>query len=115
MPALQDKTVLIIGRDSGIVRAVALAVSQDGGRVVAGLHPDELAEANRGPDIGIEHVDVTDEPSIAALAALTSGFLTGVSIPVDGGEHLVQAKGSVRYGRHSLPRPGSHDRHGRGG
>jgi NAD(P)-dependent dehydrogenase (short-subunit alcohol dehydrogenase family) len=90
MPALQDKTVLIIGRGSGIARAIALAVSQDGGRVVAaGLHPDDLAEAYRGTDIGIEHVDVTDEPSIAALAALTNGFLTGVSIPVDGGEHLV--------------------------
>jgi hypothetical protein len=24
-----------------------------------------------------------------ALMALTSGFLTGVAIPVDGGEHLV--------------------------
>ena len=78
MPALQDKTVLIIGRDSRTARAVALAVSQGGGRVVdAGLHPDELAEANRGTDIGIEHVDVTDELSIAALEALTNGFLTG--------------------------------------
>jgi NAD(P)-dependent dehydrogenase (short-subunit alcohol dehydrogenase family) len=86
MPALQDKTVLIIGRGSGI----ALAVSQDGGWVAAaGLHPDDLAEAYRGTDIGIEHVDVTDEPSIAAPAALTNGFLTGVSILVDGGEHLV--------------------------
>ncbi len=90
MPAWQDKTVLITGRGSGIARAIALAVSQDGGRVVAaGLHPDDLAEAYRGTDIGIEHVDVTAEPSIAALAALTNGFLIGVSIPVDGGEHLV--------------------------
>ncbi len=84
MPALQDKTVLIIGRGSGI------ALIQDRGRVAAaGLHPDDLAEAYRGTDIGIEHVYVTDEPSIAAPAALTDGFLTGVSIPVDGGEHLV--------------------------
>lgn len=90
MPALQDKTVLIIGRGSGIACAIALAVSQDGGRVVAaGLHPDDLAGAYRGTAIGIEHVHVTDEPSIAALAALTNGFLTGVSITVDGGEHLV--------------------------
>jgi NAD(P)-dependent dehydrogenase (short-subunit alcohol dehydrogenase family) len=90
MPALQDKTVLIIARDSGIPRAIALAVSQDGGRVVAaGPHPYDLAEANRGTDIGIEHVNVTDEPSIAAPAALTNGFLTGVSLAVDGGEHLV--------------------------
>ena len=90
MPALHDKTVLVIGRGSGIARAIALAVGEDGGRVAAaGLHPDDLAEAYRGADIGIEHVDVTDEPSIAELAALTNGFLTGVSITVDGGEHLV--------------------------
>ncbi|MGB6579608.1 MAG: SDR family NAD(P)-dependent oxidoreductase [Streptosporangiaceae bacterium] len=90
MPALQDKTVLVIGQGSGIARAIAQAVGEDGGRVAAaGLHPDDLAEAYRGTDIGIEHVDVTDEPSIAALAALTNGFLTGVSITVDGSEHLV--------------------------
>jgi hypothetical protein len=46
---------------SGIARAIALAVGEAGGRVVAA----------------------------AALAALTNGFLTGVSLPVDGGEHLV--------------------------
>lgn len=69
MPSLKDKTVLVIGRGSGIARAIALAVSEDGGRVIAaGRHPDDLAGAYRGTDIGIEHVDVTDESSIAALA-----------------------------------------------
>ena len=69
MPTLKDKTVLVIGRGSGIARAIALAVSEDGGRVIAaGRHPDDLAGAYRGTDIGIEHVDVTDESSIAALA-----------------------------------------------
>lgn len=44
MPSLKDKTVLIIGRGSGIARAIALAVSEDGGRVIAaGRHPDDLA------------------------------------------------------------------------
>jgi NAD(P)-dependent dehydrogenase (short-subunit alcohol dehydrogenase family) len=115
MPALKDRAVLIIGRGSGIARGIALAVSEEGGRVIAaGLAPDDLADAYRGMDFGIEQVDVTDESSVAALAArlakqtnparrigavadvaaaalaaLTNGFLTGVSIPVDGGEHLV--------------------------
>ena len=61
MPSLKDKTVLVIGRGSGIARAITLAVGEDGGRVIAA----------------------------AALAALTNRFLTGVSITVDGGEHLV--------------------------
>ena len=69
MSALKDKTVLIIGRGSGIARAITLAVSEAGGRViVAGRHPDVLAGEYRGTDIGVEHVDVTDESSIAALA-----------------------------------------------
>jgi NAD(P)-dependent dehydrogenase (short-subunit alcohol dehydrogenase family) len=69
MPSLKDKTVLIIGRGSGIARAIALAVSENGGQVIAaGRHPDDLAGSYRGTDIGTEHVDVTDESSIAALA-----------------------------------------------
>lgn len=69
MPALEDKTVLIIGRGSGIARSIALAVSEDGGGVIAaGLQPGDLADAYRGTDISIEQVDVTDESSVAALA-----------------------------------------------
>jgi NAD(P)-dependent dehydrogenase (short-subunit alcohol dehydrogenase family) len=69
MPSLKDKTVVIIGRGTGIARAIALAVSEDGGQVIAaGRHPDSLAESYRGMDIGIEHADITDESSIAALA-----------------------------------------------
>jgi NAD(P)-dependent dehydrogenase (short-subunit alcohol dehydrogenase family) len=69
MPSLKDRTVLVIGRGSGIARAIALAVSEEGGRVIAaGRHPENLAEAYRGMDIGIEQVDVTDESSITALA-----------------------------------------------
>jgi NAD(P)-dependent dehydrogenase (short-subunit alcohol dehydrogenase family) len=69
MPSLKDKTVLIIGRGSGIARAIAVAVSEEGGQVIAaGRHPDNLAGSYRGMDIGTEHVDVTDESSIAALA-----------------------------------------------
>ena len=69
MLALKDKTVLIIGRGSGIARSIALAVSEEGAEVIAaGLHPEDLAGSYRGTDIGIEQVDVTDESSVAALA-----------------------------------------------
>ncbi len=69
MACLKDKTVLILGRGSGIAGAVALAVSEDGGTVIAaGRHPDDLADTYRGMDIGIERVDVKDESSVAALA-----------------------------------------------
>ena len=34
-------------------------------------------------------IGTADDIGAAALAVLTNGFLTGVSIPVDGGEHLV--------------------------
>jgi len=58
MTSLKDKTVLIIGRGSGIARAIAVAVTDNGGRVIAaGRHPDDLAGAYRGMDIGIEESD----------------------------------------------------------
>jgi NAD(P)-dependent dehydrogenase (short-subunit alcohol dehydrogenase family) len=75
MPSLKDRTVLIIGRVSGIARAVALAVSEDGGRVIVAGRRRSGRLVSRTP--------------AAALAVLTNGFLTGASIPVDGGEHLV--------------------------
>ena len=69
MPSLKDRTVLVIGRGSGIARAIALAVSEEGGRVIAaGRRPDDLVGAYSGRDIDIEQVDVTDESSVAALA-----------------------------------------------
>ena len=69
MPSLKDKTVLVIGRGGGIAGAIAHAVSETGGHVIAaGRHPDGLAAAYRCMDVGIEQVDVTEEASIAALA-----------------------------------------------
>jgi NAD(P)-dependent dehydrogenase (short-subunit alcohol dehydrogenase family) len=91
MPAsLHNRTVLVIGRGSGIARAVALAVRAAGGRVVvAGRDAEALAAAYQdqdqdqssdsdfdsgpgpGSDSGIaaETVDLTDESSVQALAA----------------------------------------------
>jgi NAD(P)-dependent dehydrogenase (short-subunit alcohol dehydrogenase family) len=66
---LKDQTVLIVGRGSGLARAVALAAREEGARVVAaGRGQEALAAAYDGePGISVESVDLTDEASIAAL------------------------------------------------
>jgi NAD(P)-dependent dehydrogenase (short-subunit alcohol dehydrogenase family) len=66
---LDDQTVLIIGRGSGIAHAVALAARDAGARVVAaGRDKETLPTAYAGqPGISTETVDLTDETSIEAL------------------------------------------------
>ena len=70
--ALQDKTVLVVGRGSGIARAITLLARSEGARVVvAGRDKAKLADAysdTNDPGISAEVVDVTDDASIAALA-----------------------------------------------
>jgi NAD(P)-dependent dehydrogenase (short-subunit alcohol dehydrogenase family) len=67
--ALQDKTVVVVGRGSGIARAVVLLAHDEGARViVAGRDKAKLADAYDGLDIAAETVDVTDDISIGALA-----------------------------------------------
>jgi NAD(P)-dependent dehydrogenase (short-subunit alcohol dehydrogenase family) len=69
LSALENKTVLIVGRGSGIARAIALGVQAAGGQVIAaGLNDEGLAKAYQGTNFAVEHVDVTDESSIADLA-----------------------------------------------
>jgi NAD(P)-dependent dehydrogenase (short-subunit alcohol dehydrogenase family) len=70
MTSLRDKTVLVIGRGSGIARAVTEAAHADGATViVAGRHPEQLAHAYQdGPDVRVEPVDLSDDDSISALA-----------------------------------------------
>ena len=69
MGALQSKTVLVVGRGSGIARSVAMLAHSEGARVVvAGRDQPALAAAYDGTDIVAETVDVTDDASIAALA-----------------------------------------------
>jgi NAD(P)-dependent dehydrogenase (short-subunit alcohol dehydrogenase family) len=67
---LQGQTVLVVGRGSGIARAVTLAARDAGAKVIAaGRDKDTLAAAYAGePAISTETIDLTDEASIAALS-----------------------------------------------
>ncbi|MGH3170437.1 MAG: SDR family oxidoreductase [Trebonia sp.] len=67
--SLKDQSVLVVGRGSGIARAVCLAARDEGAQVIAaGRDQDALKAAYDGePGIATETVDVTDEDSIAAL------------------------------------------------
>ena len=66
---LQGECVLVVGRGSGIARAVTVAARDAGAKVIAaGRDKDALAAAYAGePAIRTETVDLTDETSIAAL------------------------------------------------
>jgi len=66
---LQGQTVLVIGRASGIARAVTVAARDAGAQVVAaGRDRRTLAAVYAGePEITTETVDLTDEASIADL------------------------------------------------
>jgi len=66
---LQGQRVLVVGRGSGIARAVTLAARDAGAKVIAaGRDKDTLTAAYAGePAITTETVDLTDEASIAAL------------------------------------------------
>jgi len=66
---LDDQTVLIIGRGSGIARAVALAARDAGARVIAAGRDQETLPAAYAslPGISTEIVDLTEEASIEDL------------------------------------------------
>jgi NAD(P)-dependent dehydrogenase (short-subunit alcohol dehydrogenase family) len=67
--SLSGQTVLVIGRGSGLARAVVVAARDAGARVVAaGRGQEALQEAYAGePGISTELVDLNDDASIAAL------------------------------------------------
>jgi NAD(P)-dependent dehydrogenase (short-subunit alcohol dehydrogenase family) len=66
--SLKDRTVLVVGRDGGIARAVALAARDAGASVVAaGRNQAALESAYDGLRITDEYVDLTDEASVDAL------------------------------------------------
>ena len=67
--SLQDQTVVVIGRGSGLARAVALAARDAGAQVIAAGRDQRTLEAAYASEPGVttEAVDLTDEASIAAL------------------------------------------------
>jgi NAD(P)-dependent dehydrogenase (short-subunit alcohol dehydrogenase family) len=67
---LKDQAVLVVGRGSGLARAIALAAVDAGARVVAAGRGQEALSAAYAdePGVSTEHVDLTDEASIAALS-----------------------------------------------
>ena len=67
--SLKDRTVLVVGRGSGLARAITLAALDAGARVVAaGRNEETLPAAYAGePGVSTEFVDLTDEGSVAAL------------------------------------------------
>jgi NAD(P)-dependent dehydrogenase (short-subunit alcohol dehydrogenase family) len=66
---LHGQCVLVVGRGSGIARAVIIAARDAGAKVIAaGRDKDTLAAAYAGePAISTETVDLTDDASIAGL------------------------------------------------
>ncbi|HYY01631.1 MAG TPA: SDR family oxidoreductase [Mycobacterium sp.] len=66
---LRDKTILVVGRGSGIARAVALLARSEGARViVAGRDRAKLASSYDDNGVSAETIDITSDESIAALA-----------------------------------------------
>jgi NAD(P)-dependent dehydrogenase (short-subunit alcohol dehydrogenase family) len=66
---LLDKTVVLVGRGSGIARAITLLAQSEGARVIAaGRDQAKLAGAYSDSGVIAEVVDITDDDSIAALA-----------------------------------------------
>lgn len=66
--SLQNRTVVVIGRSSGIARSVVESATAAGAQViVAGRDPQSLAQDYAGA-LRAERVDVTDDASIAEFA-----------------------------------------------
>lgn len=76
---LQDQTVLVVGRGSGFARAIALTAHDAGAR-------------GRIEDLDRDKVRLSFDPKgeqcKADYFAVTSTFLTGQTLHVDGGEPL---------------------------
>jgi NAD(P)-dependent dehydrogenase (short-subunit alcohol dehydrogenase family) len=67
--SLDGKTVVVIGRPTGIAAAIMSSVGAAGGKVIAaGLHPDATREVF-GSSVQAEELDITDDESIVRFGA----------------------------------------------
>ena len=78
--ALQDMTVVVVGRGSGIARAVTLQARSEGARVIdAGATRPNSPTPTMTPTSPAEVVDVTDDTSIATSPIVWAPSITMVS------------------------------------
>src|SRR5690242_10829432 len=67
--ALKESRIVVVGRGSGIAKAITLAARACGAEVVvAGRNRDALAMGYDDPGIVAETLDITDDASIEAFA-----------------------------------------------
>lgn len=68
--SLEGKRVLVVGRGSGIARAIVMAAREEGATIIAaGRKQEALQEAYAGMEgIETESLDLTDDASIEAMA-----------------------------------------------
>src|SRR5262245_19155312 len=66
--ALTDRSVLVIGRGSGIARAVVTADREAGGKAIVASRDQATLDSAYDGEVDTASVDVTDEASVAALA-----------------------------------------------
>jgi NAD(P)-dependent dehydrogenase (short-subunit alcohol dehydrogenase family) len=98
---LRDKTVVVVGRGSGIARAVALLAQSERVNAISPGAIDTGAWDSLGNDgkrdyfkriadsNAARRIGTPDDIAGAALFAMTNTFVTGMTLKVDGGEPLV--------------------------
>lgn len=119
MSTLTGKTVLVIGRGTGIARSITEAARREGAHVVvAGRDATKLANAYAGTDVTVETIDVTDESSIQALAeklgtvdhvvttasARARGKVGDLTEATVGASFATKAVGPILLAKHFAPR-----------
>ena len=75
MRGLRNKVVIVTGAASGIGRACALRLLEEGATVVGADLADRAPEPSLGRSWSFRHVDVADEPSVAELVTATVSSL----------------------------------------